>query len=42
MPLNPQMALQVFEKWAINFVRMIKPQGKMGAHYIITTTEDLT
>ena len=42
MPLNPQMMLQPFEKWAINFVGPIKPQGKMGARYIITVKEYLT
>ena len=42
MPLNPQMMLQPFEKWAIDFVGPIKPQGKMGACYIITATEYLT
>jgi len=41
MPLNPQMALQPFEKWEINFLGPIKPQGKMGAHYIITATKGL-
>eukprot|EP00253_Pinus_taeda_P007870 PITA_07870 len=38
MPLNLQMTLQPFEKWAINFVGPIKPQGKMDARYIITAT----
>eukprot|EP00253_Pinus_taeda_P016564 PITA_16564 len=42
MPLNPQMTLQSFEKWAIDFVSPIKPQGKMGAHYIISTMKYLT
>lgn len=42
MPLNPQMTLQSFEKWAIDFVGLIKPQGKTGACYIITTMEYLT
>ena len=42
MPLNPQITLQPFEKWAIDFVVPIKPQGKMGTRYIITTTEYLT
>lgn len=41
MPLNPQMMLQPFEKWAIDFVGPNKPQGKMGARYIITTTDDV-
>jgi len=41
MPLNPQMMLQPFEKWAIDFVRPIQPQGKTGARYIITATEYL-
>lgn len=36
------MTLQPFEKWAIDFVVRIKPQGKMGVRYIITTTEYLT
>jgi len=42
MPLNPQMTLQSSEKWAIDFVGPIKPQGKTGAHYIITMTKYLT
>lgn len=41
MPLNPQMMLQLFEKWAIDFLGPIAPQGKMGAHYIITATKYL-
>eukprot|EP00253_Pinus_taeda_P010985 PITA_10985 len=42
MPLNPQMTLQPFEKWVIDFVGPITPQGKMGVCYIITATEYLT
>eukprot|EP00253_Pinus_taeda_P001959 PITA_01959 len=42
MSLNPQMTLQSFEKWAIDFVGLLKSQGKTGACYIITTTEYLT
>ena len=42
MPLNPQMTLKPFEKWAIDFVGPIQAQGKTCARYIITTTEYLT
>ena len=43
LPLNPQVSLQVFAKWAIDFVGPIKPLGKnMGVWYIITVTEYLT
>eukprot|EP00253_Pinus_taeda_P011239 PITA_11239 len=42
MSLNTQMTLQPFEKWPIDFVGPIKPQGKTGASYIITTMEYLT
>eukprot|EP00253_Pinus_taeda_P025684 PITA_25684 len=42
MPSNPQMTLQPFEKWVINFIGPIQPQGKTGARYIITVTEYLT
>jgi len=42
MPLNAQMTLHPFEKWAIKFVGPIKPQGNMGMHYIITMMEYLT
>ena len=42
IPLNPQMMLQPFEKWLINFVGPIQPQGRMGARYIITAKEYLT
>lgn len=41
--LNPQISLQPFEKWVIDFVGPIKPPGKKtGAWYIITATEYLT
>jgi len=42
MPSNPQMTLQPFEKWAIDFVGPIQLQGKIGARYIITVTKYLT
>jgi len=43
LPLNPQMTLQPFEKWIIDFVGPIQPQGnKTGVRYIITAIEYLT
>jgi hypothetical protein len=43
MPLAPQLTLQAFEKWAIDFMGPINPQDKhTGARYIITTTKYLT
>ena len=37
------MALQAFEKWAIDFVGPINPPGKKtGARYIITATDYVT
>jgi len=43
LPLNPQVSLQPFEKWAINFIGPIQPPGKKtGALYIITVTKYLT
>lgn len=42
MPLNPQMMLQPFEKWAIEVVVPIQPHGKTGTRYIIIVTEYLT
>ena len=43
MPLKPQITLQAFDKWAIDFVGPINPPGKRtGARYIITVTDYLT
>jgi len=43
LPLNPQVSLQRFENWAIDFVGPISPLGKtIGAHYLITVIEYLT
>lgn len=42
LPLNPQMTWQPFEKWVIDYVGPIQPQGKTRARYIITATEYLT
>jgi hypothetical protein len=43
MLLMPQLTLQAFEKWAIDFVGPINPPGKCtGARYIITAIEYLT
>ena len=42
MPLKPQVTLQAFEKWAIDFIGPINPTGKRtGARYIITVTDYL-
>ena len=43
MPLQPQVALQDFEKWAIDFIGPINPPGKkIGVCYIITATDYVT
>ena len=42
-PLQPQMALQAFDKWAIDFIGPINPPGKKtGTHYIIIATNYVT
>ena len=43
MSLVPQVTLQLFDKWVIDFVGPINPPGKCtGARYIITATDYLT
>ena len=43
MLLKPQITLQAFEKWAIDFVGPINRLGKQrGTRYIITPTDYLT
>lgn len=43
LPLNLQVSLQHFDKWAIYFLGPIQPLGKkMGPRYIITGTKYLT
>ena len=40
MPLVPQVTLQPFDKWVVDFVGPINPPGKhTGARYIITATD---
>ena len=43
MFLVPQVTLQAFDKWVVDFVGPINPPRKlMGAHYIIIETNQLT
>jgi transposase InsO family protein len=43
MSLAPQLTLQAFEKWSIDFMGLINPPGKhTGARYIIITIEYFT
>ena len=43
MPLVPQVALQAFDKWAVDFVGHINSTRKItGERYIITVTDYLT
>ena len=43
IPLKPQITLQAFDKWAIDFVGAINPPGNCtGTRYIITAIDYLT
>ena len=43
IPLQPQMALQEFDKWATDFVGPIKPPGKKTCvRYIVPATDYVT
>jgi hypothetical protein len=42
IPLNPEVTLQAFDKWTIDFVGPINPQARIsGGRYIITVIEYL-
>ena len=43
MPLAPQITLQAFDKWVVDFVGLISPPGKRtGMRYIINLKDYLT
>ena len=43
MPLQPHMALQEFDKWAIDLIGPINPPGKKkNARYMLTVTGYVT
>jgi hypothetical protein len=43
MPLMPQVTLQVFDKWDVDFIGPINPPARRSrSKYIITATEYLT
>jgi hypothetical protein len=43
IPMRPQVTLQVFDKWVLDFVGPINPPTRRsGARYIITMTKYLT
>ena len=40
IPLQPQLVIETFERWALDFVGPINPPARhTGAHYIITVTK---
>ena len=41
--MNPQVTLQAFDKWVVDFVGPINPLGKkIGSRHIIIATDYLT
>ena len=37
MPLHPQLSIEPFEKWGLNFVRPINPPSKNKEYILVST-----